>query len=143
MMIKNAPISVFDGLRDHLAGNRAEFYRGVPILFYGFNRPDAKRLDGVADNWWRQSMMGAINAQYECIKAFSETDFNSDLEAISVPTLVLHGDDDQIVPIALTSVQSAKIIRGATLKVYPGYSHGMLTLNANVINPDLLAFIQN
>jgi non-heme chloroperoxidase len=137
------PIEVFDGLRAQLAANRAQFYREVPIPFYGFNRPDAQVLDGVVDNWWRQGMMGAINAHYECIKAFSETDFNSDLQAITVPTLVLHGDDDQIVPIADSGLLTAKIVQGATLKVYKGYPHGMLTIYADVINPDLLAFIRS
>ena len=137
------PIEVFDDLRKQLAANRAEFYRQVPIPFYGFNRPGAKVLEGVVGNWWRQGMIGAANAHYECIKAFSETDFNSDLEAISVPTLVLHGDDDQIVPYADAGVLSAKIIKGAKLKIYPGYPHGMLTIHADVINPDILEFIQS
>ncbi|CAM5764448.1 alpha/beta hydrolase [Labrys miyagiensis] len=136
------PIGVFDDLRNQLAANRAQFYRAVPLPFYGFNRPGAKVLDGVVDNWWRQGMMGAANAHYECIKIFSETDFNADLRAIEVPTLVLHGDDDQIVPYADAGVLSAKIIADATLKIYPGYPHGMLTIHADVINPDLLAFIR-
>lgn len=136
------PVEVFDGLRKQLAANRAQFYREVPIPFYGFNRPGAQTLEGVVDNWWRQGMMGAANAHYECIKVFSETDFNSDLRAIKVPTLVMHGDDDQIVPYADAAILSAKLIEGATLKIYPGYPHGMLTVNADVINPDLLAFIR-
>jgi non-heme chloroperoxidase len=136
------PIQVFDDLRRQLAANRAQFYREVPIPFYGFNRPGAKTIEGVVDNWWRQGMMGAMNAHYECIKAFSETDFNSDLETIDVPTLVLHGDDDQIVPYQDAGVLSAKIIKGAKLKIYPGYPHGMCTVHADVINPDLLAFIR-
>ena len=136
------PIEAFDNLRQQLAANRAQFYREVPIPFYGFNRPGAKVLDGVVDNWWRQGMMGAANAHYECIKVFSETDFNSDLEAIAVPTLVLHGDDDQIVPYADAGLLSAKIVRNATLKIYPGYPHGMLTVHADAINPDLLAFVR-
>ncbi|HEY0107804.1 MAG TPA: alpha/beta hydrolase [Rhizomicrobium sp.] len=135
------PIVVFDGLREQLAANRAQFYREVPIPFYGFNRPGAKVLDGVIDNWWRQGMMGAANAHYECIKAFSETDFNADLAAIDVPTLILHGNDDQIVPYADAGLLSAKRIKGAVLKIYPGYPHGMLTVHADVINPDLLAFV--
>lgn len=137
------PIEVFDDLRKQLAANRAEFYRQVPLPFYGFNRPGAKVLEGVVGNWWRQGMIGAANAQYECIKAFSETDFNSDLEAIDVPTLVLHGDDDQIVPYADAGVLSAKIIKNAKLKIYPGYPHGMLTIHADVLNPDLLEFIRS
>jgi non-heme chloroperoxidase len=137
------PIAVFDDLRKQLAANRAQFYREVPIPFYGFNRPAAKTLDGVVDNWWRQGMMGAPNAHYECIKAFSETDFNADLQAIEVPTLVMHGDDDQIVPYADSALLSAKLIKGAMLKIYPGYPHGMLTIHADVINADLLAFIRD
>ena len=134
------PIEAFDGLRPQLAANRAQFYREVPIPFYGFNRPGAQALDGVVDHWWRQGMMGAANAHYDCIKAFSETDFNADLEAIDVPTLVLHGDDDQIVPCEDAGVLTARIVRNATLKIYPGFPHGMLTVHADVINPDLLAF---
>jgi non-heme chloroperoxidase len=136
------PIEAFDGLRSQLAANRAQFYREVPLPFYGFNRPGAQVLDGVVDNWWRQGMMGAANAHYECIKVFSETDFNDDLKAIKVPTLVLHGDDDQIVPYEDAGVLSAKLIPTATLKIYPGYPHGMLSLHADTINPDLLAFIR-
>jgi non-heme chloroperoxidase len=135
-------ISVFDGFRTSLAGNRAQFYREVPVPFYGFNRPGVTTLDGVVDNWWRQGMMGGIKAHYDCIKAFSETDFTDDLKAITVPTLVMHGDDDQIVPYEDTGVRSAELIPGAQLKLYKGYPHGMLTLHADVINPDLLAFIQ-
>jgi non-heme chloroperoxidase len=137
------PIEVFDDLRKQLAANRAQFYREVPMPFYGFNRPGAKVIEGVVDNWWRQGMIGAANAHYECIKAFSETDFNSDLEAITVPTLVMHGDDDQIVPYADAGVLSAKIIKGAKLKIYQGYPHGMLTVHADVLNPDLLEFIRS
>jgi non-heme chloroperoxidase len=149
IMVKSAsnpggtPIEVFDGFRAALAANRAQFYREVPIPFYGFNRPGAKTLDGVVDNWWRQGMMGGANAHYEGIKAFSETDFHDDLKAIDVPTLVMHGDDDQIVPFADAGPLSAKIVKGATLKVYPGYPHGMCTLHADQINADLLAFIRS
>ena len=137
------PLEVFDGFRKQLVANRAQFYREVPIPFYGFNRPGVATQDGVVDNWWRQGMMGAMNAHYECIKAFSETDFNDDLAAIDVPTLVMHGDDDQIVPIADSALLSAKILPNATLKVYEGYPHGMLTTHGDVINPDLLAFIRS
>lgn len=136
------PMQVFDDLRRQLAANRSQFFREVPIPFYGFNRAGAKVLDGVVDNWWRQGMMGAANAHYECIKAFSETDFNADLQAIEVPTLVMHGDDDQIVPYADAGLLSAKIIKHATLKIYPGYPHGMMTVHADVLNPDILAFIR-
>ena len=135
------PIEVFDNFRTQLSAGRAQFYRDVPIPFYGFNRPGVETLEGVRDNWWRQGMMGGIKAHYDCIKAFSETDFTADLEAIDVPTLVMHGDDDQIVPIADAGLLSAKIVKNATLKVYPGYPHGMCTVHADVINADLLAFI--
>ncbi len=140
---EGSSIKVFDGLRQQLAANRSQFYREVPLPFYGFNRPGAKILDGVIDNWWRQGMIGAANAHYECIKAFSETDFNSDLKAIGVPTLVMHGDDDQIVPIEDAGLLSAKIIKNAKLKVYSGYPHGMLTIHADVLNPDILEFIRS
>ncbi|WP_216847064.1 alpha/beta fold hydrolase [Granulicella sp. L60] len=149
IMVKNAnnpgglPIEVFDGLRKELAASRTQFYRELPIPFYGFNRPDVKVIDGVVDNWWRQGMMGGANAHYECIKAFSETDFNEDLKAIDVPTLVLHGEDDQIVPYKDAGVLSAKLIKNAKLKTYPGYPHGMLTVHADVLNPDLLEFVRS
>lgn len=137
------PITVFDGFRAALAGNRAQFYRDIPSgPFYGFNRSGAKTSDGVIQNWWRQAMMGSIKGQYDCIKALSETDFTEDLKAISVPTLVLHGDDDQIVPIADSSLLSAKLARDASLKVYPGLPHGMCTTDPGTINPDLLAFVK-
>src|SRR5215831_12027244 len=108
------PITVFDGFRTSLVANRAQFYRDIPAgPFYGFNRPDAKVSEGVIQNWWRQAMMGSIKAQYDCIEALSETDFTEDLKSISKPTLVMHGDDDQIVPIADSSVRAAKLVRGA------------------------------
>ena len=137
------PLEVFDDFRKQLAENRAEFYRQVPIPFYGFNRPGVTVMEGVVGNWWRQGMIGSAVAHYECIKAFSETDFTSDLEAITVPTLVLHGDDDQIVPYRDAGVLSAKILKNAKLKIYSGYPHGMLTIHADVINPDLLEFIRS
>jgi non-heme chloroperoxidase len=139
---EGTPKDVFDGLRAQLAANRAQFFREVPIPFYGFNRPGAKVLDGVVDNWWRQGMMGAANAHYECIKAFSEADQTEDLKAIEVPTLVTQGDDDQIVPYKDAVVLQAKLIKHSTSKIYPGYPHGMLTTHADAINPDLLAFIK-
>ncbi|URL60326.1 MULTISPECIES: alpha/beta fold hydrolase [Luteibacter] len=135
-------ISVFDGFRKSLAENRAQFYREVPIPFYGFNRPGVKTIEGTVDNWWRQGMIGGIKAHYDCIKAFSETDFTEDLKAIDVPTLVMHGDDDQIVPFADSAPLSAKLLKKGELKVYKGYPHGMLTVHADVLNPDLLAFIK-
>lgn len=137
------PIEVFDGFRAALAANRAQFFLDVPAgPFYGYNRPGVATQPGVVNNWWRQGMMGGAKAHYDGIKAFSETDFTEDLKAVTVPTLVMHGDDDQIVPIADSALLSAKLVKGATLKVYPGYPHGMCTTHADVINADLLAFIQ-
>jgi non-heme chloroperoxidase len=134
------PISVFDDFRAQLAANRADFYKNVPFPFYGFNRDGVKPIQGVMDNWWRQGMMGGAKAHYDCIKAFSETDFTGDLKKIAVPVLVMHGDDDQIVPIDDAGRLSVKLVQHGTLKVYPGYPHGMLTIHHDVINPDLLAF---
>ncbi len=137
------PIEVFDGLRAGLAANRAQFFRDVAAgPFYGFNREGADVKQAVIDNWWRQGMMGSAKAHYEGIKAFSETDQTDDLKAITVPTLVLHGDDDQVVPYKNAGVLQAEILPNATLKIYQGLSHGMLTVNAETINPDLLAFVQ-
>ena len=137
------PIEVFDGLRSQLAADRAQFYRDLPAgPFYGFNRPGAKVSQPVIDNWWRQGMMGGAKAHYDGIKAFSETDFTEDLKIITVPTFVMHGDDDQIVPIADSALLSSKLLQNATLKVYEKFSHGMCTINAEVINADLLAFIK-
>jgi non-heme chloroperoxidase len=138
------PIKVLDDYRSALAANRAQFYIDVAAgPFYGFNRQGAKVSQGVIDNWWRQGMMGSAKAHYEGIKAFSETDQTEDLKAITVPTLVTQGDDDQIVPYADASLLQVKLLKHGTLKVYPGYPHGMLTTHADVINPDLLAFIQS
>ena len=137
------PIEVFDGFRSGVAGNRAQIFRDVAAgPFYGFNRPGATAYPGVIDNWWRQGMMGSAKAHYDGIKAFSETDQTEDLKAITVPTLVLHGNDDQIVPIADAALKSIKLLRHGSLKVYPGFPHGMLTTHADVINPDLLAFVR-
>jgi len=136
------PIEVFDGFRAAMA-NRAQFYRDVASgPFYGFNRPGAETIQGVVDNWWRQGMMGGTLAHYECIKAFSETDFTEDLQRIEVPTLVMHGEDDQIVPFADSAPLSAKLLMNCTTKFYPGFPHGMPTVHADVINADLLAFIK-
>jgi non-heme chloroperoxidase len=136
------PIDVFDGLRAALAGNRAQFYLDFASgPFYSFNRPGAKPAQGVIQNWWRQGMAGSAKAHYEGIKAFSETDFTEDLKSINVPTLVMHGDDDQIVPIANHAPLSAKLLKQSTLKVYKTLPHGMCTTHADVVNPDLLAFI--
>ncbi|ELW9525840.1 alpha/beta fold hydrolase [Burkholderia cenocepacia] len=138
------PIEVFDGFRKQLAANRAQFYLDVPSgPFYGFNRAGAKVSEGVIRNWWRQGMMGGIKAQYDCIKAFSETDFTEDLKKITQPALVLHGDDDQVVPYKDAGVLSAKLLKNARLRIYPGYPHGMLTTNADVINADILKFIKS
>ena len=137
------PIEVFDGLRKSLADNRAQFYVDLPAgPFYGYNRPGAKPDQGVIYNWWRQGMMGGAKAHYDGIKAFSETDQTEDLKAISVPTLVMHGDDDQIVPYADSAPLSAKLLKNGTLKTYPGFPHGMPTTHAEIINADLLAFIK-
>lgn len=149
LMLKTAsnpgglPIEVFDGFRAALAANRAQFFLDVPSgPFYGFNRPGAKVIQGAINNWWRQGMIGGAKAHYDGIKAFSETDQTEDLKSISVPTLVLHGDDDQIVPLADSALLSVKLLKNGTLKVYEGFSHGMLTVNADAINPDLLAFVK-
>ena len=137
------PIEVFDGLRAALVANRAQFFLDVPSgPFYGFNRPGAKVSQGVIENWWRQGMMGGAKAHYDCIKAFSETDFTEDLKRIAVPTLVMHGSDDQIVPYADAAPLSVKLLARGTLKAYEGLPHGMCTTHADVVNPDLLAFVR-
>ena len=137
------PIAVFDDLRAQLAANRAQFYRQVPLPFYGYNRPGVEANEGTVGNWWRQGMIGGAKAQYDCIKAFSETDFTEDLKAIGQPVLVLHGDDDQIVPYQDAGVLSAKLLKNAELKIYPGYPHGMLTIHPDVLNKDILDFIRS
>ncbi|MFC0807007.1 alpha/beta hydrolase (plasmid) [Sinorhizobium meliloti] len=148
LMLKTAanpgglPLEVFDGLRSQLAANRSQFYRDFPSgPFYGYNRPGAEPSQAVIANWWRQGMMGGAKAHYEGIKAFSETDFTEDLKSISVPTLVLHGDDDQIVPIGTSSLLSAKLIEAATLKIYEKLPHGVCTTHADIVNADILAFV--
>jgi non-heme chloroperoxidase len=136
------PLEVFDGFRAATAANRAQFFIDVPTgPFYSYNREGAKIDQGVIDNWWRQGMMGGIKAHYDCIKAFSETDFTEDLKAIDVPVLVMHGTDDQIVPYADSAPKSAALLRNGTLKTYKGLPHGMCTTHPDIINPDLLAFI--
>jgi non-heme chloroperoxidase len=138
------PIEVFDGFRQQLAANRAEFYLAVASgPFYGFNRPGAQASQAVIQNWWRQGMAGGAKAHYDGIKAFSETDFTEDLKKIRVPTLVMHGDDDQIVPIADSALLSAKLLENATLKVYQKFPHGMCTTHADVIDADLLSFVRS
>jgi non-heme chloroperoxidase len=150
LMLKTAanpgglPKDVFDGIQAQVAGNRAQFYRDLPAgPFYGFNRAGAKVSEGVIQNWWRQGMMGGVKAHYDGVVAFSQTDFTPDLMKISVPTLVMHGDDDQIVPYADSGPLSAKLLRNSTLKTYKGFPHGMHTTNSDTINADLLAFIQS
>ncbi|USA48198.1 alpha/beta hydrolase [Acinetobacter sp. C26M] len=150
IMVKTAnnpdglPKEVFDDLQNQLFKNRSQFYYDVPAgPFYGFNRPDAKPSEPVIWNWWRQGMMGGAKAHYDGIVAFSQTDFTEDLKKISVPVLVMHGDDDQVVPYENSGALSAKLVQNGTLKTYKGFSHGMLTVNADVINPDLLAFIRS
>jgi len=138
------PVEVLDGLRQQYAANRAQFYLEFASgPFYGFNRPGAKVSQGVIENWWRQGMMGSTKAQYDGVKAFSETDFTEDLKTITVPTLVMHGDDDQIVPIANSALKTIKLLKNGTLKVYEGFPHGMCTTHAEVINADLLRFFRS
>jgi non-heme chloroperoxidase len=138
------PLEVFDGFRKVLAENRAQFFLDLASgPFYGFNRPGAKPLQGVIQNWWRQGMIGSALAHYEGIKAFSEVDQTEDLKAITVPTLVMQGDDDQVVPYQDASLLTAKLLKQCTLKIYPGYPHGLMTIHADVINADLLAFIRS
>jgi non-heme chloroperoxidase len=137
------PIEVFDGIREQTMNNRQQFYIDLTFPFYGYNREGAKIKEGVQRNWWRQGMMGGINAHYECIKAFSETDFTEDLKAVEIPVLVLHGEDDQIVPYQNAALKSAKLLKNGKLITYPGFSHGMPTTEAATINADILAFINS
>ena len=138
------PKEVFDGFQAQVANNRAQFYRDIPAgPFYGFNRPGIKPDEGVIGNWWRQGMQGGAKAHYDGIVAFSQTDFTEDLKKITVPTLVMHGDDDQIVPYADSAPLSAKLLRNGILKTYKGFPHGMPTTHAETINADLLAFVRS
>jgi non-heme chloroperoxidase len=137
------PMDVFDGFRKALIDNRAEFFRGIPAgPFYGFNRPGAEVSQGLIDNWWRQGMNGGAKAHYDSIEGFSETDFTEDLKAIRQPVLVLHGEDDQIVPIANSAHKAIKLLPNGTLKTYPDLSHGLFATHPDLINADILAFIQ-
>jgi non-heme chloroperoxidase len=136
------PLSVFDAIRTGVAADRSQFYRDLTLPFYGYNRAGAKISEGIREHWWLQGMMGGVKPQYDCIKAFSETDFTEDLTRIDIPVLVMHGDDDQIVPIGAAGLRSAKILKNATLKVYPGFPHGMATTHPDQINADLLAFFR-
>ena len=149
LMVKTAanpgglPKEVFDGFQAQVASNRSQFYRDVAAgPFYGYNRPGAKPAEGIIQNWWRQGMLGGAKAHYDGIVAFSRTDFTEDLKKISIPALVMHGDDDQIVPYADSAPLSAKLLQKGTLKTYKGFSHGMPTTEAATINADLLAFIR-
>jgi non-heme chloroperoxidase len=148
LMLKTAanpgglPIEVFDGLRKNVQADRSQFWKDLSMPFYGYNRPGAKISEGVRESFWRQGMMAGFPASYFCIKAFSETDQTEDLKKFDVPTLILHGDDDQIVPIGASALLSSKIVKGATLKIYKGAPHGMCTTHKDSINDDLLAFIK-
>jgi len=148
LMLKTAanpgglPIDVFDGIRTSVLADRSQFFKDLSIPFYGFNRPGATASQGVRDSFWLQGMLAGYKNALDCIKAFSETDFTEDLRRFDVPTLILHGDDDQIVPIDASARRSATLVKGSTLKVYPGLSHGMCTINKDQINADLLAFIK-
>ncbi len=135
------PLAVFDAIRHNTQHNRAQFFKDFSIPFYGYNREDAEIKIGVQENWWRQGMMGGIKAQYDCIKAFSETNFTEELNKIDVPVLILHGDDDQIVPYETTALKAHELIKNSQLIIYKGFSHGMPTINAETINQDILAFI--
>jgi non-heme chloroperoxidase len=136
------PKEVVDGLRDGTGNHRSQFYKDITIPFYGYNRPGAVVSEGIRENWWRQGMMGGIKAQYDCIKALSESEFYDDLKMIDVPVLVMHGEDDQICPFPITGARSVKLLKHGTLKSYPGFPHGMPTTHADVINADLLTFIK-
>ena len=136
------PKAVVDGIRDGTAFHRSQFYQDITIPFYGFNREGAAVSQGIRDNWWRQGMMGAAIAQWECVRVLSETEFYDDLAAIDVPVLVMHGEDDQICPFTTTGARSVKLVKNGTLISYPGFPHGMPTTHADIINRDLLAFIR-
>jgi non-heme chloroperoxidase len=148
LMLKTAanpgglPLEVFDGIRTGVLADRSQFFKDLTMPFYGYNRPEAKISEGVRESFWLQGMMAGFPASYFCIKAFSETDLTEDLKKFDVPTLILHGDDDQIVPIGASAMLSSKLIKGSTLKVYPGLPHGMCSTHKDRINEDLLAFIR-
>jgi non-heme chloroperoxidase len=137
------PMSVFDEIRANTATNRAQYFQDFTIPFFGYNREGAKISQGIRDNWWRQGMMGGINAHYFGIKAFSETDFTEDLRSVDIPVLVLHGEDDQIVPFSVTAAKAIKLLKNGKLISYPGFPHGMPTTEAAKINADILAFIES
>jgi len=137
------PLAVFDDIRYNTRHNRAQFYQDITIPFFGYNREGADVKKGIQDNWWRQGIMGGIKAQYDCIKVFSETDFTEDLKSVDIPVLVLHGEDDQIVPYKTTAVKAHELLKKGTLILYPGFSHGMPTTEAETINNDILKFINS
>jgi len=137
------PVEVFDGFRSALAANRSQMFKDTTIPFYGYNRPGAKISQGIQEHWWLQGMTGSIKAHYDCIKAFSETDFTEDLKKIDIPVLVLHGDDDQIVPIADSAYESIKLLKKGTLKVLKGLPHGMAATHPDQVNAELLAFFKS
>lgn len=149
VMVQNAanpegvPLSVFDDIRTQTATNRQQYFKDFSLPFYGYNREGATVKEGVRENWWRQGMMGSILAHYECVKAFSETDFTEDLSSVDIPVLVLHGEDDQIVPYQITALKAAKLLKHGKLITYPGFPHGMPTTEAATINKDILAFIKS
>ncbi|ADB39904.1 alpha/beta fold hydrolase [Spirosoma linguale] len=137
------PVSVFDEIREGTAKHRPQYFKDFTTAFYGYNREGANVSQGIQDNWWRQGMMGSIKAHHDGIKAFSETDFTEDLKRVDVPVLVLHGEDDQIVPFAISAVKAIKLLKHGKLISYPGFPHGMPTTEADTINADLLAFINS
>jgi len=137
------PLAIFDEIRQGTGFNRPQYFQDFTLPFYGYNREGAKISQGVRDNWWRQGMMGSVKAHYDCVKAFSETDFTEDLKSVDVPVLVLHGEDDQIVPFQLTAVKAVKLLKNGKLISYPGFPHGMPTTEAATINKDLLEFIRS
>jgi non-heme chloroperoxidase len=149
IMVKNdsnpdgIPLSVFDEIRAGTASNRAQYFKDFTIPFYGYNRDGADIKQGIRDNWWRQGMMGGVKAHVDCIKAFSETDFTEDLKSVDIPVLIMHGEDDQIVPFPITGAKAIKLLKNGKLISYPGFPHGMPATEAATINKDLLAFIQS
>jgi non-heme chloroperoxidase len=136
------PIDAFDRIRAGVLADRSQFFRDLSVTFYGANRPKARVSQGLQDSFWRQGMLAGFKAVLDCIKAFSETDFTEDLEKVDVPTLIMHGDDDQIVPIGASAMLSSRIVKGSTLKIYPGASHGLCSTHKDQVNADLLAFVQ-
>jgi non-heme chloroperoxidase len=140
---EGVPLAVFDDIRYNTKYNRQQFYHDITFPFFGYNREGAKPVKGIQDNWWRQGMMGGIKPHYDCIKVFSETDFTEDLKTVDIPVLVLHGEDDQIVPYKTTAVKAAALLKNGKLITYPGFSHGMPTTEAATINADILAFINS